>query len=143
MSLNEYKEKVKECMDSFSLKYKNKDVFIHTASMLFVLVENTDLSFLEMCKEIMTQQSSSISLKLFENLLFRDIIQHFFKECCKNKMISTTDNFKQRYDDNFEEVERRMFIRKELYKNGWSIQQIVDFIILITMLIDKFIYIHF
>ena len=81
------------------------------------------MKFLEICKE---------TGKIYNYILYldqtqKDILQNALKRSAMYYNIPL-NKIKERYTDNYDEVEERMMFRMELYKDGWNIDQIERYI---------------
>jgi hypothetical protein len=118
------KEVVINCIKNNNLKYDNTNKFIEISCYICLLTLTTNLSFIDMSKVIFEKYN----IKVKSNPLFRDIIQYMFKLCCKLKLNISEEELNKRYQDYFKDVDDRMFIRIELFKEGWNTRQIENYI---------------
>ena len=65
--------------------------------------------------------------KLIDKDFFKDIIQYMFKVHGLNQGICLNE-IKKRYISSYTSVEERMYFRIELYKHGWTVHQIENYI---------------
>jgi hypothetical protein len=123
---NNYKDLIIKRVNIYNYRYANKDDFIEYCSLLFLLTYHTDLSFLEIDKFL--KNDIFKGWNVYETLLYKDLIQYNIKECCIIKFNTSKEFLKRKFEGSYEEIEERMFYRKELYKEGWNADQIEKYI---------------
>ena len=96
-----------------------KEVVIEKKILSSLQVLNTDKKFLDINEEI-------FSVK-YDCQICRDIVQHMYKTMALSYNIPL-EQIMSRYSDTYEDVEERIMFRIELYKHGWSIEQIENYI---------------
>lgn len=110
--------------------YNNKFIYITDKEEIFKrrveaydMLINTNKNLIEIEEEIRRKHG-------MKNLLIqtqRDIIQYYYI-IYKDKLNIKIEDIKKRFADNPDDVEERMLFRIELYKDGWSIDQIESYI---------------
>jgi len=104
--------------------YKHsKEYMINLRIETTFAILNSELKFLEVIEQVRKKNI----LNIIMNRLEMDIYQTSYKDCCLYYNIPL-ENIKKRYSDKYEEVEERMMFRIELYKEGWSVEQIEKYI---------------
>jgi hypothetical protein len=89
------------------------------------LVLTTEMKFVDIFKLVRQRLKCLNDIKYI--YLETDLIQYVCKSFC-NYVNIDSEKTKERYSDNYDEVEERMFVRIELYKNGWNIDKIEHYI---------------
>lgn len=98
---------------------ETKEQWIERMENNINLILNTDYNFLDFYKGITKEPT--------KNKIETDFIQFNCKLISLRYGIPL-DKIKLRYTDSYEDVEERMLFRTELYKEGWSIEQIEKYI---------------
>jgi len=121
----EISKKVRCNFDKYNyMFYKySKEYMINLRIETTFAILNSELKFLEVLEQIRKKNKLNITM----NRLEMDICQTSYKDCCLYYNISL-ENIKKRYSDKYEDVEERMMFRTELYKEGWSVDQIEKYI---------------
>ena len=123
--VNELKKEVEFTLNKFNFKFdkENKNDCINRRTCYRLLILYTNLDFITIVNKVNQRFNHICS----SNQQERDIMQYLFKLICLSKNIPL-DKIKSRYSDNFDQVEERMLFRIELYKAGWTVEQIEKYI---------------
>ena len=89
-----------------------------------MLMISTNLSFIEISRFI----SEKYNIKFHDNQIIRDLKQFEYGLVYSKQFNNTLDDVKKRYTDDYDEVQERMMIRIELYKEGWEFYKIEKYI---------------
>jgi len=150
-------------IDEQSIKYKNirnilnfisektkyytynqdKNDFLKKWADIVYLILTTEMSFIDIDKYITENRPYREANKL--DIIKRDFVNTCCKFICLNFFELSLDLIKTKYDDDYEDVDERMFFRMTLYKEGWSIYSIEKYIskYLSKVEIDNFINIDY
>jgi hypothetical protein len=123
---NKYRSIMIERVENYSYKYNNKEDFIYYCSIKFLLTYKTNLKFLEI--DSILKEKINNSFFIDNSLLYKDLIQYKYKECCVLRFNTEEKYLKTKIEGSYEELEERMFYRIELYKEGWNVEQIEKYI---------------
>ncbi len=125
ININDIRQKLTYVFEKYNFKTYNetKEQWINRKIDYFILLLQSNMKILDISQEVRKKYNTILPL----NKTLKDIIQHSLKlyvDYCNIplKMI------KERYTDNFEKVEERMMFRIELYKDGWTIEQIERYV---------------
>jgi hypothetical protein len=99
-------------------------IHLKKATLIFLLFLVTDLSFLDISNVVTTTLGGYSD----NSFIFRDFVQYRYKLCCIIKFNISEEETNKKYTDPVNEVDERMMFRIELYKEGWSIKQIEQYI---------------
>jgi len=120
---------IRTIISKIFIKYKlklyneTKKEFINRISRYRYLILTTNMNFIDII--IDTNKYYNLNINLDQSI--KDIFQYSFKRFSEYFKIPE-EEIKNRYVDNYEDVEERMFFRIELYKNGWNMEQIEKYI---------------
>ena len=89
-----------------------------------MLMINTNLSFIDISKFV----CKKYNIPYHDNQIIRDLKQYEYGLVYSKQFNKTLDEVKKRYTDDYEEVQERMMIRIELYKEGWEFYKIEKYI---------------
>jgi hypothetical protein len=114
---------------NFKLYKESKEEWINKKTKICLLLLRSNMKFLDICKEVVKTMDLRVSDKsiLYLDQTQKDISQNALKRISLYYNIPL-NKIKERYTDNYDDVEERMMFRMELYKDGWSIEQIEKYI---------------
>ena len=128
MNKNDIKIALEERFTKYNYKlYKEtKEQWLERNVEINYLILTTELKILDLCKNLRNKYllNSGKLPKKSE----KDILQFNCKFISLIMYNHDLEFIKKRYTDNFDEVEERMLFRIELYKEGWTIEQIEKYI---------------
>jgi hypothetical protein len=101
----------------------NKDEILRRRIKAYDMLLNTSKNLVEIEEEI--RRSHGYKTPLIQTQ--RDIMQYYYI-IHKDTLKMTLEDIKKRFADDPDDVEERMLFRIELYKEGWSIDQIESYI---------------
>ena len=120
------REKYSKIYDTYNfISIDNKNVWINKRIEYSLLLLNSTKSFIDIYKSVNMKYAKKQCDVMSKSEM--DFIQYMFKEFCINNGIDI-DKIKIRYTLNYTDVEERMIFRIELYKCGWSINQIEKYL---------------
>ena len=122
-------KKIEECLtlriinENYACCCPDKYSFIKRRVLVYYLFLTTNMSIIDIEKEVLS--SHNIPIKF--NSIKTDFLQYNF--LLNNKILNMDVNkIKDRYVTPPDEVEERMMFRIELYKEGWNVEQIENYI---------------
>ena len=101
----------------------NKDEILKRRITAYNMLLNTSKNLIEIEEEIRLSHGHKTPLIQTQ----RDIIQYYYI-IYKDTLKITLEDIKKRFADDPDDVEERMLFRIELYKEGWTIDQIESYI---------------
>ena len=127
-----YKDKyieIKNILEKIFINRKYKifndlQTHLNRATTMYLLFLTTNLPFLEISNLTINKWGGYSC----NSQMYSDFIQYKYKICCIVKFGINIYDTNIRYTDNVEQVDERMMFRIELYKEGWSIEQIERYI---------------
>jgi hypothetical protein len=113
-------ERIKD--DNFMCVY-DKEEYINRRIRAHILFLTTNMNIIEISEYVLKQDG--LTTPLYQSK--RDFSQYNFT-LRHNILNMSIEDIKKRYLDPPEEVEERMMFRIELYKDGWTVEQIENYI---------------
>jgi len=123
-----------ENFKSYYIKEKDniaKENFINFNFTRYQLIKSSDKSFIDIDKEVCQNFNYSYRDSNFD----KDVTQYKYEMLCKylfSKKLTKYSNInfiKNKFSDNYDEVNERIFYRAYLYQFGWNVLSIEKFII--------------
>jgi hypothetical protein len=121
----------------------DKEEYLQRRIRAHILFLTSDMNIIEISEHVLKQDGIKVPLTQTK----RDFSQYNFT--LRHKIFNMSiEDVKKRYLDSPKEVEERMLFRIELYKDGWSIEQIENYVYKNLLKqdvpnIDNKLYIHF
>jgi len=96
---------------------KVKDVLYSIVELL----STTNLKILEIIKKINDLYNTQYIINIFTKDMYHYMVNHMAEKVCMSSI-------KEKYEIDYDEFQERMFFRIELYKDGWDLEQIENYI---------------
>jgi len=119
------REKYSKIYDTYNfISINDKNLWINKRIEYTLSIVNTSHYFIDIYKEVNARFNKQYD-KMSNCEI--DFIEYIFKEIALENGLNI-EHIKSRYYSNFDEVEERMMFRIELYKVGWTIEQIEKYL---------------